>query len=80
MKLPEIKRLVDNYSITQLEAAETEILSGTDVSIEVNGYDSGERLTHVLAALWINNHMVVNDCDFRTSQREYVKNVRDIMI
>jgi hypothetical protein len=80
MKLPEIKKLVENYNTSQLGAAEAAIINGEVLSIEVGGDDAGEQLTHVLAAMWINEHMLNNGTDFRTAQREYVKVVRDVMM
>jgi hypothetical protein len=80
MKLPEIKKLVENYNTEQLGAAEAAIMNGDVPVIEVGGDDEGEQLTHVLAAMWINDHMEKNGTEFRVSQREYVKVVRDIMM
>lgn len=76
MKIPAIKKLVETYSLKELMAAEEAIVEEQQPAIEVEGDDEGEQLTHVLAAVWILNHMEDNKLDFKTSLREYTKKVR----
>jgi hypothetical protein len=76
MKIPAIKRLIENYSIHDLLAAEEAIIEEQQPAIEVEGEDEGEQLTHVLAAVWILNDMMDNGNEFKTSLREYTKKVR----
>lgn len=76
MKIPAIKKLVENQSMDALMAAEAAIVDEQPLAIEVEGDDEGEQLTHVLAAVWILNHMQENGTDFKTSLREYTKKVR----
>ncbi|MCC9165433.1 DUF6952 family protein [Pontibacter harenae] len=76
MKIPAIKKLVEAHSLETLMAAEAAIVDEQPVAIEVEGDDEGEQLTHVLAAVWILNHMEDNGTDFKTALREYTKKVR----
>ncbi|RAU84305.1 DUF6952 family protein [Pontibacter arcticus] len=76
MKIPAIKKLVESNSMDELMAAEAAIVDEQALPIEVEGDDEGEQLTHVLAAIWILNHMQDNSADFKTSLREYTKKVR----
>lgn len=76
MKIPAIKKLVESYSLPELMAAEEAIVDEQQPVIEVEGDDEGEQLTHVLAAVWILNHMEDNNLDFKTALREYTKKVR----
>jgi hypothetical protein len=76
MKIPAIKKLVETYSLQELMAAEEAIVEEQQPAIEVEGDDEGEQLTHVLAAVWILNHMEDNNLDFKTALREYTKKVR----
>ncbi|WP_018476304.1 DUF6952 family protein [Pontibacter roseus] len=76
MKIPAIKKLVENQSLDELMAAEAAIVDEQPLTIEVEGDDEGEQLTHVLAAVWILNHMQDTGADFKTALREYTKKVR----
>ena len=76
MKIPAIKHLVENYTLEDLIAAEAAIIEEQRPQIEVIGDDEGEQLTHVLAAVWILNHMQDEESDFKTALREYTKKVR----
>lgn len=76
MKIPAIKKLVENNSLEELMAAEAAIVDEQQPAIEVEGEDEGEQLTHVLAAVWILNEMEDNGTDFKTALREYTKKVR----
>jgi hypothetical protein len=57
MKLPEIKRLVKEYSLAQLQQAEQDLLNERQLQIEVVGEDEGEQLTHIIGALEIAQHI-----------------------
>lgn len=76
MKIPAIKKLVETQSLDALMAAEAAIVDEQPLAMEVEGDDEGEQLTHVLAAVWILNHMQDNGSDFKTALREYTKKVR----
>ena len=55
MKIPAIKKAVENYSIDELKAAEEALYAEEKLPAEIEGDDEGEELTHVLAAIWIKN-------------------------
>jgi hypothetical protein len=76
MKMPAIKKLVEEVSTEDLRKAEEAILDEKMPEIEVEGDDEGEQLTHILAALWIKEDMAANNHDFRTSVRLYSQKVR----
>ncbi len=45
--------------------------------IKIEGKDEGEQLTHVLAAIFILEHMAENGVDLKTALREYTLKVRN---
>lgn len=77
MKIPEVKRLIKNYSIEELIAAEEALINEEVLDIEVNGTDEGEQLTHVFAAIYILNKMDDDQVDFKTALRDYTSKVRE---
>ncbi|MDX2000993.1 MAG: hypothetical protein SFW35_01045 [Chitinophagales bacterium] len=77
MKIPAIKKLVENYSPEQLYAAEHALMNEEPLPIEIEGDDEGEQLTHILAAIWVIGDMQLNTCDFRSSIRRYGEMVRN---
>lgn len=76
MKIPAIKKLVETQDVHALMAAEAAIIDEQPLAIEVEGEDEGEQLTHILAAIWILNHMQDSSKDFKTALREYTQKVR----
>ena len=76
MKIPAIKQLVDLHSLAELRAAEDALLDEQQPAIEVPGDDEGEQLTHVLAAVWIQNYIDAHGVVFAAALREYTKKVR----
>jgi hypothetical protein len=77
MKIPEIKKLVLNYSLDLLDEAEMSIINEETPEIEVGGDDDGEQLTHILAAKFIIEDMQDNGSDFKTALRKYTEKVRN---
>jgi len=77
MKIPAIKKLVETYTIAELNAAEENLVEGEKLAIEVEGQDEGEVLTHIIAAVWILEEMKAKDMDFKDALREYTKKVRE---
>lgn len=77
MKIPEIKRLVENHTIDDLMAAEEALVNEEEPAIEINGIDEGEKLTHVFAAIFIINKIKSDGVDFKTALREYTSKVRE---
>ena len=79
MKLPIIKKLVENYSYDELEAAENAIAEGETPAIEIGGEDEGEQLTHAYAAMTIKQDMEQNGKDLKTALRDYTNRVRECL-
>ena len=77
MKIPVIKKLVESFSEAELIQAENDLIEGIPLTIEVEGEDEGEQLTHVIAASFILNEMKVRSLDFKDALREYTKKVRE---
>lgn len=77
MKLPIVKKLANDFSMEQLEAAENAILEELDPVIEVEGEDEGEQLTHVMAAIWIKREMKAKDLPLNKAMRNYTVKVRN---
>lgn len=77
MNIQSIKELVGSHSVAELRTAENELLDGKPLSIEVDGADEGEQLTHVLAAVWVLHYMETNNVTIAHAMREYSKRVRE---
>jgi len=77
MKAPAIRKIVDAYSLEQLESAEAALLDGNNLDIAVDGDDEGEQLTHITAAIWIRKRMAEASLDSGTALREFMQRVRD---
>lgn len=77
MHIPSIRSLVEaNHSIETLQAAEEAIIEEQALSIEVGGADEGEQLTHILAAIFIQEKMTTDGLEFKKALREYTGKVR----
>jgi hypothetical protein len=76
MKIPAIKKLVENNTIAQLRQAEDALLEEQNPAIQIDGEDEGEQLTHVLAAIQILHTMEHEAIDFPTALRAYTQKVR----
>ncbi len=77
MKIPVIKKLVETYKLDELYQAEKDLMDEKDLAIEIEGKDEGEKLTHILAAIWIIEKMRDSSVDFMTALRAYTQKVRD---
>lgn len=77
MKIPVIKKLVEQYDVEALKAAEEAIIEEETPEINIEGKDEGEQLTHVLAAIWILEDMEKNGSEFKTALRAYTQKVRN---
>ena len=75
MKIPAIKKLVENYTLTQLKDAETAILEEQKLAIEVEGDDEGECLTHILASIYIKDKMDYHAVPFNQALRDFSQRV-----
>lgn len=77
MKIPAIKKIVELYTLDQLDEAELAIINETTPEIDIEGDDEGEQLTHIFAAKWIIEEMENSSCDFKTALRSYTEKVRN---
>ncbi|UPT67729.1 MAG: hypothetical protein M0D57_03400 [Sphingobacteriales bacterium JAD_PAG50586_3] len=77
MKIPVIKKIVEQYTLEELQAAEAAMLEEQTPAIEIEGHDEGEKLTHVLAAVWVKNEMNTNGTEAMVAIRNYAQRVRN---
>lgn len=77
MKIPAIKKAVETHSLDALKQAEKALYEELPLSIEIDGNDEGEKLTHILAAIAILEDMQQNGKDFKDSLRAYTQRVRN---
>lgn len=77
MKIAAIKRLVESCDSEFLKQAEQDLYDEKPVSDLIEGEDEGEKLTHVLAALWIQEHMKNEGTGLPEAIRNYSQRVRN---
>lgn len=77
MKIPEIKRIVELYSLDQLAQAEENLINEELPNVEIGGEDEGEQLTHVIAAIYIKSKIAEEKIDFKSALRQYTNKVRE---
>ena len=77
MKIPAIKKLVENYTLAQLQDAEASILEEQKPAIDIEGDDEGECLTHILASIYIKEKMETNATPFTQALRDFSQRVRN---
>jgi hypothetical protein len=77
MQIPIIKKLVEAYSLSQLNDAEAAMMDEQKPAIEVEGKDEGECLTHVLAAIYIKDKMENHATPFNQALRDFSQRVRN---
>lgn len=77
MKIAEIKRLAENHTIEELLKAEELLLDEKEPDFEINGDDDGEKLTHVMAAMWVLEHQEENKVEVKDAVRTYTQKVRN---
>ena len=76
MQIPIIKKLVEQYSVVQLQEAEAAMMEEQKPAIEVEGKDEGECLTHVLASIYIKHKMEKELVSFNLALRDFSQRVR----
>ncbi|MDC0468024.1 hypothetical protein OAP07_02570 [Bacteroidia bacterium] len=76
MKIGVIKKLAENLSMDELRAAEEALYNDSTTPTHIDGDDEGEQLTHVLAAIFIQEYVEENNSDIKTALREYAIKVR----
>ncbi|MDX5320729.1 MAG: hypothetical protein LPK45_06470 [Bacteroidota bacterium] len=75
MKIPAVKKLVETYSLEEITAAEEALAEGLTPSIEIEGEDEGDQLTHAFAAKYILEKMQ-EGVDMKDALREFTQKVR----
>lgn len=76
MQIPVIKELVSKHSSEELVVAEEAILEGLSPTINIDGEDEGEQLTHVMAAIWVKKEMEKEGIPVNKAIRNYTVKVR----
>ena len=76
MKTSAIKKLVETYSVVQLQEAENALLEEQKPAIEVEGDNEGEQLTHILASIYIKHKMEQDGIAFAQGLRDFSQRVR----
>ena len=77
MKLPAIKKLVENHSLEHCQQAEQDLMNGEPLKIEVEGEDEGEQLTHLLGAIDIHERIRNEHKTPSLAIREFFERVRN---
>lgn len=77
MQIPVIKKLVETYTLAQLQDAEAAMMEEQKPTIEVEGKDEGECLTHVLASIYIKDKMEHHGIAFNQALRDFSQRVRN---
>jgi hypothetical protein len=76
MKIPIIKKTVENFSLEDLKKAEEQLLNEETPTIDIEGIDEGEQLTHCMAAIWIKEEMEKSAISQQLATRNYIDRVR----
>jgi len=80
MNVANIKHLVDaNHSIEMLELAEQALLNAIALPIDVPGETAGDKLTSVMAALWVLRYREAQGCTATEALRDFTAMVRSSM-
>lgn len=77
MKIPVVKKLVENYTMDSLREAEDALIDDQPLPFEIEGDDEGEKLTHILAAIFILERMKSEGVEFKSALRDYTRMVRE---
>jgi hypothetical protein len=76
MKIPSVRKLVELYDKAALIAAEANIMDGAPLTIEVEGEDEGEQLTHILSAIQVIEMMETEKIPLALALRNMANKVR----
>ena len=79
MNISAIKKLVESHDLVTLQQLQNELEEEKELSHEVEGEDEGEKLTHLLGAIWIKEQMFEKASDFKTELRNFTSRVRGSM-
>jgi len=76
MKIGVIKKLAERLSMDELRAAEEALYNDLTLPTMIEGDDDGEKLTHVLAAIFVQEYILENNSDIKSALRAYAIKVR----
>jgi len=76
MKIPVIKKLIQELDIESLKRSSNELEEEKPLSLEIGGDDDGEKLTHIYGAIWI-LEQVEKGTDKNMALREFSARVRN---
>jgi Family of unknown function (DUF6952) len=76
MKIPVIKKLIDELDLKTLNRSAEELEEEKPLSIEIDGDDDGEKLTHIYGAIWI-LEQVEKGTEKNMALREFSARVRN---
>ncbi|RYD78338.1 MAG: hypothetical protein EOP53_11375 [Sphingobacteriales bacterium] len=76
MNIGAIKTLVDTHDLFTLQQLQNELEEEKTLTHDVPGEDEGEKLTHLLGAIWIKEKMFENATDYKTELRNFTSRVR----
>lgn len=76
MNVSSIKKLVETYTLEELQAAEEALLNEESLQINIEGKDEGEQLTHILAAIFCKQEMSRDHININQAIRLYSQRVR----
>ena len=71
MEIETVKFLVETYPRIELEEAQEAILNGKAPEMEVSGYSEAEKLSQLIAAIWVLEKMNQEQVDFVTAFEAY---------
>ena len=77
MKVPSIKKIVESYTVAEMQSAEEMLLEEQIPTIEVEGDDEGEKLTHIMASIFIKTKMEEEGMPFTQALRAFTQRVRN---
>ena len=77
MKIAAIKKLVEQYTLEDLQLAEQQLENGESLTIDVEGDDEGEQFTHVLGAIDILTRVKTEQKEVNVALREFTQRVRN---
>lgn len=77
MDIPVIKKLVEKHTLEELRDAEAALADEKEPSINVEGDDIGDQLTHAYAAYWIKNKVQNEGLEFKDALRAYTSMIRN---
>jgi hypothetical protein len=76
MNIQVIKQLAETVELDILAQCEEALLEDEPLPMDIQGQDAAERLTNVMAAIWIKKDMQKSGSDLRTALRNYTQKVR----